>query len=81
MLKWVLSPHAVLRMEERKITLEEVAQVIERPDYRIPQGPKWVYAKKVGTRKDNDIAAVVLERKERDLWIVITVLVRFERRP
>ncbi len=80
MIKWVLSAHAVLRMEERNLSIEEVKRVVEHPDYKLPQGDKWIFAKKIGARRDNDIAAVVLEKKERALWVVITLMVRFEKR-
>lgn len=75
--KWVLSPHAVLRMEERGITLAELTELIEHPDARISQGPKWIFAKAFRGRSDNKIAAVLLERRERNLWVVVTVMVRF----
>ena len=77
---WVLSPHAVKRMEERKISLAELQTVLSQPDLIIPQGPKWIFAKRLPARRDNLIAAVLLQKKEKDLWLVISVLIRFEKR-
>ncbi len=77
--KWVLTPHAVERMRERKITLAELTETIEKPKYAIMQGPKWIFAKDLKGRKDNLIASVMLQ-KESDLWVVITVMVRFKKR-
>ncbi|HLG19542.1 MAG TPA: DUF4258 domain-containing protein [Bdellovibrionota bacterium] len=79
LIKWVLSPHAATRMMERRITVDEIRGIIETPDYRIPQGPKWIFGKRLKGRRGNDVAAVILERKEQALWVVITVMVRFER--
>ena len=67
-------------MEERNIKLEEIALLISTPDIVLPQGPKWILAKSFPDRRDNLVAAVLLERQEKDLWIVITVMVRFEKR-
>ena len=77
---WVLSPHAVKRMEERKISLAELQTVLSQPDLIIPQGPKWIFAKRLLPRRDNLIAAVLLQKKEKDLWLVISVLIRFEKK-
>ncbi len=74
---WVLSPHALKRIEERKISAAELGQLIETPDVEIPQGPKWIFGKKFTNRSDNLIAAVLLERKEEGLWVVLTVMVHF----
>lgn len=77
---WVLSPHAVARMEERHVSLAEIRQLVTAPDLAIPQGPKWIFAKALPSRGDNLVAAVLLERQEKALWVVVTVMVRFERR-
>ena len=45
--RWVCTPHALQRILERKISAEELAQVVESPDFRIPQGPKWIFAKTI----------------------------------
>ncbi|HLQ78512.1 MAG TPA: DUF4258 domain-containing protein [Terriglobia bacterium] len=76
--KWVLSPHAVSRMEERHISLAKISLLIADPDLRIAQGPKWIFAKALPDRSDNLVAAVLLERQEKSLWVVVTVMARFE---
>jgi hypothetical protein len=78
--KWVCSPHALQRILERKITVEELNAVIQSPDTILSQGPKWIYARTIEGRNDNKIAAVLLERKENGLWVVLTVMVNFEKR-
>lgn len=78
--KWVLSPHAVSRMEERRVSLAEIDALIHAPDLTVPQGPKWIFAKSLPHRSDNRVAAVLLERQEKSLWVVVTVMVRFERK-
>ncbi|MBI3534755.1 MAG: DUF4258 domain-containing protein [Deltaproteobacteria bacterium] len=78
--KWLLLPHAVQRMEERRISLEEVNQIISEPDSINFQGPKIILSKYFKIRNDNLIAAVLIEKKEKDLWPVITVMVHFEER-
>jgi hypothetical protein len=35
--RWVLSPHALARIQERKMSGTEFAQIIETPDIEIPQ--------------------------------------------
>lgn len=76
--RWVLSPHALGRVQERKVSARELASVIEDPDVVVPQGPKWIFAKTVSGRSDNKIAAVLLEREDHGLWVVVTVMVRFD---
>lgn len=76
--KWVFSPHAATRMMERGVSVDAIQQLIEAPDLVIAQGPKWVFAKSFSTRHDNSIAAVLLERKDKDLWIVLTVMINFQ---
>ena len=78
--RWVLSPHALKRIQERKLRAEDLADVIERPDLVLTQGPKWILAKTVRGRTDNRIAAVLLERKDQGLWVVITVMVNFVKK-
>ena len=78
--KWVLTPHAVSRMEERHISLAEISLLIADPDLTIAQGPKWIFAKALPDRSDNLVAAVLLERQEKSLWVVVTVMVRFEEK-
>ncbi len=79
--KWVFSPHAVLRMEERGISITEIETILTHPDFITEQGPKWVFAKKFEYRSDNNIAAVIIEKtKEKNLWVVITVMVKFQKK-
>lgn len=78
--KWVYSPHALKRIQERRISAEELAQIIQLPDEEIKQGPKWIFVKTLSGRTDNRIAAVLLEKKEQNLWVVLTVMVRFEKK-
>ncbi len=78
--KWVLSPHAAIRMMERGVSVDEIHQLIESPDLLLAQGPKWVFAKSFARRSDNLVAAILLERKDKDLWIVITVMINFQQK-
>ena len=36
-----------------------------------------MFAKSASARHDNLIAAVLLERKDKDIWIVLTVMISF----
>jgi hypothetical protein len=76
--KWVLAPHAAIRILERKIAISDIAEIIQHPDWALPQGPKWILAKHFKTRNDNMLAAVVMEKEGSNLWIVLTVMVHFE---
>jgi hypothetical protein len=67
-------------MAERKITAAQIDEIIRNPDWVSPQGPKWILAKHFKERKDNLLAAVVLEKEETNLWIVLTLMVQFEIR-
>lgn len=78
--KWVLTPHAVERVVDRKISMEELELLIFSPDEVIAQGPKFLLVKKLKGRKDNNVAAVIIEKKEQDLWVVITVMVNFQKK-
>ena len=78
--KWVLTPHAVERVVNRKISMAELELLILSPDEVIAQGPKYLLVKKLKGRKDNNVAAVIIEKKEQDLWVVITVMVNFQKR-
>ncbi|MGE4233983.1 MAG: DUF4258 domain-containing protein [Bacteriovoracia bacterium] len=66
-------------MMERSISTEELEQVLRKPDTAVAQGPKWIFAKEFQYRGDNLIAAVVVEREDKKLWVVITVMVQFKR--
>lgn len=69
-------------MVERKVTVSEIEETIRNPDWTLQQGPKWILAKHFKKRKDNLLAAVVLQKEEANLWIVLTIMVHFEvRRP
>ena len=78
--KWFYSPHALKRIMERKITAEELSEVIKSPEFTIPQGPKWIFSKSIQGRTDNQIAAVLMERMDKELWVIITVMIRFEKK-
>ena len=74
-------PHAVERMQERKVTVAEVNQIISAPDGRIRQSKdKEILYRKLPNRRDNMVAAVVVERLDEGLVEVVTVLVNFEVR-
>ncbi len=76
--KWALTPHAAKRVFERKISLEEMARLIQDPEDVISHGPKLILTKTFGNRRDNKVAAVVMEKQGDDLWLVITVMVNFQ---
>ena len=76
---WVLSRHAIQRANERRISVTELQQMIEEPDDVLPQGTKWIFAKKLRNRSDNLVAAVLIEKKELELWVVVTVMIHFEK--
>lgn len=78
--RWVLTPHSVERIFNRKISIEEMESLIKNPDQIIAQGPKFILSKRFAKRKDNNVAAVVIERKGEDLWVVITVMVNFQKK-
>lgn len=78
--KWALTPHAVERIEERKITLRELEDILKNPDDIIPQGPKYILIKTFVHRNDNCVGVVVIEKERDGLWLVITVLVNFQKR-
>lgn len=78
--QWVLTPHAAERIQERGISVAELESVILNPDSVIKQGPKLILEKRIKNRKDNNIAAVIIEKKGEKLWVVVTVMVNFQRR-
>lgn len=72
-------PHAVIRMQERKVSVVEIEEIITSPDGSIQQSrDKIIHYKKLRGRKDNKVAAVVVEHFPGDIVEVITVLVNFE---
>lgn len=76
----MLSPHAVSRMVERGVSIETMRQLLESPDWIVAQGPKWIFAKSFPNREDNSVAAVLLEKRDKDLWIVLTVMINFQQK-
>jgi hypothetical protein len=78
--KWVLTPHAVERVLDRKISMQELEQLMLNPDEVIEQGPKYLFVKRFQHRKDNNVAAVIIEKKAEDLWVVITVMINFQKK-
>jgi len=72
-------PHSVRRMQERNVTVSEVELIIEKPDGRILQTKdKAILYKKLKGRKDNLVAAVIVEAIHAHLTEVVTVLINFE---
>lgn len=51
--KWVLTPHAVQRILDRDISMEELRQLMLNPDEVVVQGPKFLLSKRFQSRKDN----------------------------
>ena len=74
----VLTPHAVKRIEERKISIQEVQDTLNNPDVVKTKGPKFILAKSFDNRGDNKLACVIIEKKTEDLWVVITVMHNFK---
>ena len=74
----VLSEHAVTRMLERKITPEMVKAIVGSPTGKIQQSKdKWIFYKSFPARRDNNVAAVVVERVG-VRFEVITIMINFE---
>jgi len=72
-------PHAVERMQERKITVAEIETVINSPDGKIRQTKdKSILFRRIAQRSDNLVAVVVVEDHPANEIEVITVLVNFE---
>ena len=71
--------HAVERMFQRKVSAQEVEDLLAKPDGVIRQSRDKVIAyKRIGRRTDNAVAVVAAEGK--GAWEVITVMVNFEVR-
>ncbi|KYG66456.1 hypothetical protein AZI86_05265 [Bdellovibrio bacteriovorus] len=60
--------------------MEELELLILSPEEVIAQGPKFLLVKKLKGRKDNNVAAVIIEKKGQDLWVVIPVMVKFQKK-
>ena len=70
--------HAVNRMLQRKISTDEVELILKEPDVVIAQSlDKFIFYKKLKSRRDNLIAAVTLI-KSKDTFEVLTVMIDFE---
>ena len=70
--------HAVDRMIQRKISTDEVELLLSKPDGIIKQSmDKFIYYKNIDSRNDNNLAAVIVDRKNAGCE-VITVMVNFE---
>ena len=63
-----------------KISVQELELLVLNPDETIAQGPKYLLVKRLTGRKDNSVAAVIIEKKEQDLWVIITVMVNFQKK-
>ena len=73
------SSHAVERMLQRRISPQEVENILTEPDGVIRQSKdKFIAYKKIRGRRDNLLAAVAVE--DAGVWEVITVMVNFEVR-
>ena len=73
------SSHAVERMLQRRISPQEVENILTEPDGVIRQSKdKFIAYKKIRGRRDNLLAAVTVE--DAGVWEVITVMVNFEVR-
>ena len=73
------SSHAVERMLQRRISPQEVEDILTEPDDVIRQSrDKFIAYKKIRGRRDNMLAAVAVE--DGRVWEVITVMVNFEVR-
>ena len=74
----IYTPHAVERMMQRAVSPQEVELLLGDPDGIIAQSKdKFIYYKMIRGRKDNDLAAVVVQKRN-NLHEVITVMVNFE---
>lgn len=74
----VFSAHAVERMQQRRISPTDIEEIIFKCDGKIKQSrDKTIYYKRLKRRKDNDLAAVVIEKRN-DILEVLTVMIHFE---
>ena len=71
----VFSAHAVERMQRRKIFPTDIEEIIFKSDGKIRQSrDKTIYYKRLKHRKGNDLAAVIIEKRN-DLVEVLTVMI------
>ena len=79
--KWIFTFHAKERMWQRRITPEEIKEVVTKPDEILHQKDKLIIVKNVEGRNDNAIAVVLAPSsgtlKQEDLWVIVTVMVNF----
>ncbi len=76
----VYTEHAVERMRERNISPRHVRELMSKPKGKIKQSKdKWIFYKAFKNRRDNDLAAVIVEISG-NRFEVITVMVNFEVR-
>lgn len=74
----VYSSHAVERMQQRNLSIQDVEDIIFKSEGKLKQSKdKLIYYKKLKGRKDNLVAAVVVE-KNPNFMEVVTVMVNFE---
>ncbi len=72
----IYSDHAVIRMEQRRITHSIVLDICLNPDGKIKQSmDKEILYKKIKNRSDNLIAVILISKNE-----VVTVMNYFEVR-
>ena len=68
-------------MQERGLSVDEVSQVVNEPDGKISQSrDKFIFFKRLVHRRDNLIAAVLVEILPDEEAEIITVLINFEVR-
>ena len=75
--KWVLTQHAKVRQLERIITNEELEYLLKSFDICIYQGAKYILVRHFNDRDDNKIAAVVVPG-DKNIWVILTVMVNFQ---
>lgn len=75
--QWVLSHHAKTRQIERKISDKEVERLLMSFDVCLRQGAKYILVKHFEGRDDNSMA-VVIASGEKNIWVILTVMVNFQ---
>lgn len=61
-------------------SLKELESILKNPDEITPYGLKFILIKTFVHRYDICIVVVVIEKEGKNLWLVITVLVNFQKR-
>jgi hypothetical protein len=54
----------------------ELEQLILHPDQIIQQGPKFIFVKNFLKRKDNNVAAVIIEKKGKQIVVPVRYSIR-----